>query len=66
MHGLFHDVKALKVKELVDLEDFYVVVIRQLLQHSRSDSHLLCNLGLLSSSAATSILRFHQTPNPKP
>jgi hypothetical protein len=50
----------------VDLEDFYVVVIRQLLQHSRSDSHLLCNLGLLSSSAATSILRFHQTPNPKP
>lgn len=68
MHGLFHDVKSLKVKELVDLEDFYVVVVSQLLALSRSarDSHRLCNLGLLSSSTATSVLRFNQTLNSKP
>jgi hypothetical protein len=70
MHGLFHDVKSLKVKELVDLEDFYVVVISQLLEHSRSarDSHRLCNLGLLSSSTATSVLRLikSSTSIPKP
>ena len=68
MHGLLNDVKALKVKELVDLEDFYVVVVNQLLEHSRSarDAHRLCNLGVLPSSAATAVLRCSLFPCARP
>lgn len=50
MCGLFGDVKALKVKELVDFEDFHIVVMKQVLDHIEKHSHI-------PALSATSVLK---------